>query len=189
MFCYKKKVFATNFLAFSLNNDKWKSLGEVALSFLLETTAKGEMENYTTMQCLILEWRLEQRFITTFIRQLRECIQFSIKFMREFWLLNKTSKMDYVLMKTLWINIERTTKFPTHLGEKFFPHLLMQKHKRYLFFFFWPDVFYNNLWDLFLRICKNVIYQQGTAYGVRVTCLIICSRENNLTYNGLLNLY
>ena len=94
------------------------------------------MENYTTMQCFILEWRLEQRFITTFIRQLRECIQFSIKFMREFWLLNKTSKMDYVLMKTLWINIERITKFPTHRGEKFFPHLLMQKHKRYLFIFF-----------------------------------------------------
>lgn len=94
------------------------------------------MENYITMQCFILKWGLEQRFITTCIRQLRECIQFSIKFMREFWLLNKTSKVDYVLMKTLWINIERTTKFPTHLGEKFFPHLLMQKHKRYLFFFF-----------------------------------------------------
>ena len=120
-----------------------------SLSFLLETTAKGEMENYTTMQCFILKWTLEQRFITTCIRQLRECIQFSIKFMREFWLLNKTSKVDYVLMKTLWINIERTTKFPTHLGEKYFPHLLMQKHKRYLFLFFFDLMSFTLICEIF----------------------------------------
>ena len=114
LFGYKSKIFISHLLIFSLNKTKGESLREFVL-YYWKKMSESEMGNPKRRQCsawIILKWRNEvisQSITTSFsIRRFRERIQFSIQFTRALWLSSKTTKAEYGLVVTLWINIERT---------------------------------------------------------------------------------
>ena len=114
LFGYKSKIFISHLRIFSLNKTKGESLREFVL-YYWKKMSESEMGNPKRRQCsawIILKWRNEvisQSITTSFsIRQFRERIQFSIQFTRALWLSSKTTKAEYGLVVTLWINIERT---------------------------------------------------------------------------------
>ena len=120
LFGYKSKIFISHLLIFSLNKTKGESLREFVL-YYWKKMSESEMGNPKRRQCsawIILKWRNEvisQSITTSFsIRQFRERIQFSIQFTRALWLSSKTTKAEYGLVVTLWINIEKTKIFFFH---------------------------------------------------------------------------